>query len=159
MTEGIYMCICTLMTDTQTLEPMRAINCTCANLRMASRAVTQLYSSVLGPSGLKGSQFTLISWLAKKGPLAMNELAGFLVTDRTTLTRNLKPLERKGLVEITPGEDRRVRMVSITDAGRATFERAKPLWAEAQAAMVERLGESDWRKLIEALRTTVAAVR
>ena len=153
------MCIYTFMMATQKLEPMLAINCTCANLRMASRVVTQLYSTALGPSGLNGSQFTLISWLAKKGPLAMNELAAFLVTDRTTLTRNLEPLQRKGLVEITPGEDRRVRMVSITDAGRATFERAKPLWAGAQAAMVERLGDKDWRKLIEALHTTVAAVR
>ena len=89
----------------------------------------------------------------------MNELAGFLVTDRTTLTRNLKPLERKGLVEIVPGEDRRVRMVSITDAGRIAFERAKPLWAEAQAAMVERLGDEDWQALITVLRTTVAAIR
>ena len=138
---------------------MRAINCTNANLRMASRAVTRFYSSVLGPSGLKGSQFSLLSWLANKGPLSMNELAGFRVTDRTTLTRSLKPLERKGLVEIVPGEDRRVRMVSITDAGRTAFERAKPLWAEAQAAMIERLGDKDWRKLIEALRSTVAAVR
>ncbi|MHA1536297.1 MAG: MarR family winged helix-turn-helix transcriptional regulator [Alphaproteobacteria bacterium] len=147
------------MTDKQILEPMDAFNCTCANLRMATRAVTQLYSSVLGPSGLRGSQFTLISWLARKGPLSMNELAGFLVTDRTTLTRNLGPLEREGLVEIAPGEDRRVRMVSITEAGRAVYERAKPLWAEAQTAMVERLGDKDWRKLIEALRATVAAVR
>lgn len=147
------------MMDKQAFEPMRAINCTNANLRMASRVVTQFYSSVLGPSGLKGSQFSLLSWLANKGPMSMNELAGFLVTDRTTLTRNLKPIERKGLVEIVPGEDRRVRMVSITDAGRLAFERAKPLWAEAQAAMVERLGDKDWRKLIEALRSTVAAVR
>lgn len=147
------------MTDTQTLEPMRAINCTCANLRMASRVVTRLYSSILGPSGLKGSQFSLLSWLAKKGPLAMNELAGVLVTDRTTLTRNLGPLRRKGLIEIAPGEDKRVRMVSITEAGRATYQRAKPLWAEAQAAMVDRLGDEEWRKLIEALRATVAAVR
>lgn len=147
------------MTDTQAPDPMQAINCTCANLRMATRAVTRLYSSVLGPSGLKGSQFTLISWLAKKGPMSMNELAGFLVTDRTTLTRNLKPLQRKGLVEITPGEDRRMRMVSITEAGLATYRRAKPLWAEAQTAMVDRLGKEDWRKLIEALRSTVAAVR
>ena len=153
------MCICTLMMDAQTLEPMLGINCTCANLRMASRVVTQLYSTVLGPSGLNGSQFTLISWLAKKGPLSMNELAGIVVTDRTTLTRNLGPLQRKGLVDIAPGEDRRVRMVSITEAGRATYQRAKQLWAEAQATMVERLGETDWGKLIEALRATVAAVR
>ncbi len=138
---------------------MLAANCTCANLRMAARAVTQFYSSVLSPSGLKGSQFSLLSWLANKGPLSMNALAGFLVTDRTTLTRNLKPIERKGLVEIVPGEDRRVRMVSITDAGRTAYERAKPLWAEAQAAMVERLGDKDWRKLIKVLRSTVAAVR
>jgi DNA-binding MarR family transcriptional regulator len=147
------------MTDTHPFEPMRAINCTNANLRMASRAVTRFYSSVLRPSGLKGSQFSLLSWLSNKGPLSMNELAGFLVTDRTTLTRNLKPLERKGLVEIVPGEDRRVRMVSFTDAGRIAFERAKPLWAEAQAAMVERLGDEDWQALITVLRTTVAAIR
>lgn len=153
------MCNYTHMTDTPTLEPMHGINCTCANLRMATRVVTQLYSSVLGPSGLKGSQFSLLSWLFRKGPLAMNELAGILVTDRTTLTRNLKPLERKGLVEIAPGEDRRVRMVSITGTGRAAYQRAQPLWAEAQAAMVERLGDRDWQILIKVLRTTVAAVR
>lgn len=145
--------------NTQTLEPMQTINCTCANLRMATRAVTQFYNTVLGESGLKGSQFTLLSWLAKQGPLAMNALAGFLVTDRTTLTRNLGPLEREGLVEIAPGEDRRVRMVSITEAGRAALDRAKPLWAKAQATMVERLGDEDWQRLIGVLRETVAAVR
>jgi len=140
-------------------DPAAAANCTALNLRMATRAVSQFYDAAIAESGLTGTQYSLLAVASRAGPLPMSRLAGALVMDRTTLSRNLKPLERAGLVTVVPGEDRRSRQVTVTEAGRAAHDRAKPLWAKAQASVVERLGEDDWAVLIAGLRKAVAAVR
>src|SRR4051812_38930012 len=90
--------------------------CTCFNLRKAARAVTQLYDEVMRPTGLRATQFSLLSvvWIA--GRISITALAEAAVMDRTTLKRNLELLERAGLVRIQPGEDARVREVSLTPA-------------------------------------------
>ncbi|HEY9847811.1 MAG TPA: MarR family transcriptional regulator, partial [Candidatus Caenarcaniphilales bacterium] len=88
--------------------------CACFNLRKASRAVTQLYDKVLQPSGLLATQFTLLSAIALTGSVTITRLAQELVMDRTTLARNLKPLERQGLIQIKPGQDQRTRIVTLT---------------------------------------------
>jgi DNA-binding transcriptional ArsR family regulator len=95
-------------------------HCACFNLRRAARAVTQLYDHTLAPSGLRATQVTLLVALAKAGPVPFTRLASALGMDRTTLTRNLAPLERDGFVTQSPGADRRVKLVRITDAGLAT---------------------------------------
>jgi DNA-binding MarR family transcriptional regulator len=106
--------------------------CTCFNLRKASRAVTQKFDEILKPSGLLVTQFTVLVAVAMSEAKTINELAEILVMDRTTLTRNLKPLEREGWLKIEPGQDRRTRIVRLTDDGKATLTKALPLWKQAQ---------------------------
>jgi DNA-binding MarR family transcriptional regulator len=136
-----------------------ANTCTCFNLRKASRAVTQLFDEKLKPSGLLVTQFTILVAVSNAGSGTMNDLAKGLVMDRTTLTRNLKPLERQGLIEIQPGKDQRVRVVSLTDAGRATLAKALPLWEQAQACVLEKMGQERWSALLSSLSDTTSLVR
>ncbi len=117
--------------------------CTCFRMRGAARRVTQIYSGHLAPVGLKISQFSLLAFVVARGPLAVGELAGLLATDRTTLTRNLRPLLASGVVARAEAGDRRRHELVATTAGRALFKRALPLWAaaeqEVRAAMGTRL--------------------
>ena len=114
--------------------------CACFKLRRAARAVTQLYDSALRGAGLRTTQFSILGMLYGLSPLCMHELAERLGADRTTLTRNLRPLERDGLVIVRPGLDRRVREVEITAAGREAIRRAVPLWRNVQQEMRAKLG-------------------
>ncbi len=132
-------------------------DCTCANLRKAARIVTQAYDVALQPSGLKATQFILLANLVEQGDMPLTQLAEALVMDRTTLTRNLKPLLRKGLVRIEQEEDLRVRKVSLTGDGLRSVEEARPLWEEIQARIGKRLGDDRWSGLIEDLGATVEA--
>src|SRR5829696_8230036 len=93
-----------------------ARTCACANLRKAARAVTQLFDEALAPSDLRATQFTLLVTSRLTGESTINELAERMAMDRTTLSRNLKPLVRNGLLEVRPGEDGRTRLVRITSA-------------------------------------------
>ena len=133
--------------------------CTCTRLRMAARAVTQTYDAMLQPSGLRATQFTLLAALATIGDAPLTQLADRLVMDRTTLTRNLKPLVGEGLVAIAADADRRIRRVHLTKAGRQAFETALPLWQRAQAGLVERFGQTRWAGLLDDLDAAVAAVQ
>jgi DNA-binding MarR family transcriptional regulator len=130
--------------------------CTCANLRKATRMVTQAYDTALQPSGLKATQFTLLSVLENCGPLPLTQLAAALVMDRTTLTRNLKPLVANGFVAIEPAADQRVRQVVLTSAGRRVWRAARPHWETAQSKFVERLGVERWSGLIDDLAAVTA---
>jgi len=128
--------------------------CTGSNLRRATRAVSRIYDEALGPAGLRGTQFSLLIALSffKEAPLL--RVAEELGLDRTTLTRNLQPLERAGLVASSPGKDQRVRLLRLTDAGQRTLQRAYPLWEEAQAKVVNALGQRRWMTLLEGLAAT-----
>ena len=143
------------------LEDLAQIPGTCANynLRRADRVITQLYDETLRPSGLKSTQFTLLTAVRLKEPIAINCLAGALFMDRTTLTRNLRPLQKEGWVVIAPGQDRRVREVSLTADGRQVLDRAYPLWQQAQAHIAERLGVERMEHLLGDLAATVRAIR
>src|SRR5262245_62545699 len=124
-----------------------AATCAAAGLRRADRAVTQLYARALAPSGLQPTQFTLLTACEVAGDIPITALAETLVMDRTTLARNLKPLEREGLVRVAVGDeqggrsDRRVRVVQLTEQGREALRQALPLWEEAQARVVGGLGQ------------------
>lgn len=133
-----------------------AATCFCMNIRKASRVITQLYDEALKPSGLLVSQFTVLVALASVGSITMTQLAEALVMDRTTLTRNLKPLEREGLVRIESGQDQRTRVLSLTNAGQAALEKALPLWQEVQIQVVERLGQEQCTLLLTGLLNTVS---
>lgn len=134
-------------------------SCTCQNLRQATRVVTRHYEQVLEPIGLKFTQLPVLAAAAAMGPVPMSRLAEALVMDRTTLTRNLQPLERAGLVRVTPGNDRRARLVTATVQGLETLDAALPLWKQAQSGMVETLGRFKWGVLMDNLRLTVNATR
>src|SRR5919106_4818042 len=95
------------MTTLDNAALLEASRCACFNLRKATRAVTQLYDDALRPSGLRCTQFSLLTLLRASGTVAMTELAEDAVMDRTTLARNLDILEREGLVRVRPGEDAR----------------------------------------------------
>ena len=134
----------------------QAPECTCFNLRKAARAVTQYYDGALKPSGLRATQFTLLAAIYNAGPITIKRLAERLIMDRTTLTRNLRPLEKQGLIESASGEDRRTRAVTLTDRGREVLAQALPLWERAQEEVVGKLGHERWRDLLEHLSATVA---
>jgi DNA-binding MarR family transcriptional regulator len=114
--------------------------CACANLRKAARAVTQVFDEALAPSGLRVTQFTLLVTNRLAGESTINKLAEKMAMDRTTLSRNLKPLARSGLLEVQPGEDGRTRLVRITQAGEQALEVAYPLWRQAQQKTLSALG-------------------
>ncbi len=101
-------------------------NCTCFGLRKAARAVTQMYDQALKPSGLRATQLSLLAVTERAGPRRMAEIAELLVMDRTTLTRNLKPLLDRGLLKSIEGSDRRRRPIAITAEGRAALAQALP---------------------------------
>lgn len=130
---------------------LKPVNCACFNLRRAARQVTRTYDRAMKPTGLQATQFTLLSVLSGSPDdcgVAMNDLAGRLGMDRTTLTRNLAPAERAGWVAVSPGADRRERRVSLTSAGRAKVDAAMPHWRAAQRAVLKQLGSSDLARLI-----------
>jgi DNA-binding MarR family transcriptional regulator len=122
--------------------------CTCFALRRAARVMSQHYARHLRPTGLRGTQFTLLATLATAGPMPMNRMARRLDVERTTLTRNLKPLVTKGWVTITEDEDRRVHMVSITAKGRAVVRAALPAWHKAQETAHAKLAELRLERLL-----------
>jgi len=133
-----------------------ATECSAARLRRASRALSRLYDEILEPSGLRGTQFSVLVALSLTGGAPLLRLAEELGLDRTTMTRNLAPLERDGLVVSAPGPDKRVRLIQLTDAGRRTLAKALPLWEKAQQQVVETLGEQRWRGLMQALQAAQA---
>jgi DNA-binding MarR family transcriptional regulator len=132
--------------------------CVCFHLRRAARAVTQTYERALAPSGLQPGQFSLLTVLHRSGPRPLSVLAELMGMDRTTLTRNIRPLERDGLVRVKAGDkqDQRIRRVGLTAAGEKRWQEAEPLWAQAHRHMVEGLGDG-WPALRDQLTSAIAA--
>ena len=113
--------------------------CLCLHLQRAARAVARRFDAAFRPLGLTSGQFSLLMSLNRPQPPTIGGLATLLAMDRTTLTANLKPLERRGLVRVTIDHaDRRSRRLSLTPAGRALLANAIPVWRETHAA-VDRL--------------------
>ena len=126
--------------------------CLCFNLRRAYRVVSSLYDETFRPLGLRTGQLAVIEMAAKVGPLTICQLAQATTTDRTTLTRNLKPLERGGFIKVISGSaDRREREVVITQKGKAVLEQAFPMWKKVQAKIQDKLGRGRAQKLIHEL--------
>jgi DNA-binding MarR family transcriptional regulator len=118
-----------------------AASCACNNLRRAARAVTNYYDAVIKQrSGLRITQVTMLVVCYLGGQQTIGEVAERLGVDRTTLTRNLKPLEAEGLVTVAPGSDQRTRLVALTPEGERALHAVLPLWEQAQAHMVEGIG-------------------
>ena len=115
--------------------------CHCLAVRQAARHVTQFYDRFMAPFGLRSTQFSILSMLRRAGPLSINALAAALVMDRTTLGRNIRPLQRGGLVTAVVGkDDRRSRQLRLTPRGRARIVAARKGWTRAQAGFEAAFG-------------------
>ncbi len=129
--------------------------CNCLAIRQAARHVTQFYDQFLAPIGLRTTQFSILAKLKRLGPMPINVLARELVMDRTTLGRNILPLEREGLIAIMPGRsDRRSKELRLTDAGATRLKAAVKKWALAQGQFEATFGN---RRTVE-LRALLQAV-
>ncbi len=125
-------------------------------LRQASRRLSQIYDRHLAGTGLTGSQYSILSRLARLGPMTIGRLAEALVLDRTALGRAIKPLQRDRLVAVAAGEDARVRQVSLTVRGKAKFEAAREQWLKAQDEFETAFGAENAAALRATLRRVAA---
>lgn len=124
--------------------------CICTSLRQAAQASTALYDRMLAPSGLKVTMFRLLRRIEASPDVTITRLADLVGLDRSTLGRNLKVLERQGLLELPPHADARARSMVLTPAGKLALERAMPLWAKVQADIKAALG-ADLDHLLDTL--------
>lgn len=129
--------------------------CLCFALRKASRSVTRLYDEALRDAGISINQFSLLLTIACKAPVSVNTLAASAAMDQSTLSRNLRPLEKKGLIQLRPGADRRQRLVRLSARGRRVIARAYPLWKEAQVRAEAVLGGRRFGRLLADLQATI----
>jgi DNA-binding MarR family transcriptional regulator len=133
--------------------------CACFNVRKAARAITRLYDSALQRSGVRSTQFTVLVAVAQWGPVSIGALADTLVSDRTTLTRNLRQMQRQGLLEISERSGMRHRFVTLSASGRRALARSLPRWREIQRRFVKEVGASDWSALQSELERLAVAAR
>lgn len=126
--------------------------CNCINLRRASRAITQFYDELLRPSGLKVTQYSLLSHLRRLGPLSMNEFSQAIRLERTTLVRNLKLLERMGLISILAAKNSQAYQICITDSGLESLNSAFPYWQQAQKRIKDLLTDEEFLVFLGALQ-------
>ena len=141
--------------DTETYAEILA-TCACLQLRKANRVTTQLYDEALRPVGLRSTQLPIIVTLAARGPLAVKDLADSLMLERTTLLRNLRPLQRRGLIEVGREDGKRTHRATLTAAGHEAAAAAVPLWARAQTRVTDELGSSESVDLRRALSRLVS---
>lgn len=133
--------------------------CTCFNFRKATRVVTQLYDDRMRSSGLRATQFALLVHAYAMGPVALTKLAEAMVTDRTTLARNLEPLEKNGLIEVEDGEDRRTRIVDITEEGRKKLAVVFPIWKKTQEEIKTIMGRDIWSSMMSQVSLLVNQIQ
>jgi len=118
--------------------------CLCLHLQRASRAIGRCFDEALRPLDLTNGQYSLLMALNRPEPPRMGDIAKLLVMDRTTLTANLKPLERRGLITVAVDpKDRRSRRPALTDAGRALLVDAVPVWRRTHDEIDVRLASGD----------------
>ena len=134
---------------------------TCAgfNFRKAARSVTQLFDQTLAPTGLRSTQLVILVTGQLLGPCSIARLCGELVMDRSTLTRNLKPLLSMGMLQLSKSENGKHKSVEVTDSGRAALVKASPYWERAETHLVGRFGPDRWNRIMVDLLTIVEATR
>ena len=136
----------------QTQEPEKSSSpCNCLNLRRAALSMTKLYDDYLVPSGLTVSQFSLLKYVKFLGPLSVSELADKIRLDRTTLVRNLLPLEDAGFIVDVSAPGTRGRALELTKRGVEKYEEAEKLWNNAQDYVGQALGKDDLEQLTSLL--------
>lgn len=135
-----------------------ARTCLAGNLRRLSRAVSKAYDEALRPSGLRGTQFNLMTAIILMGPVTISKLAEVLAMDRTTLTRNLGPLQKQKLIDISPGDDLRIRIVAMTEEGNQMYQQAISLWSSVQDEIENKLGKQLVKSLLSDLKAAAKLV-
>lgn len=123
-----------------------ANSCFCYKTRAASRTITRLYDDALKSTGLKANQFSMLVAINIQASVSISNLADSLCMERTTLTRNLKPLEKEGLITLSHGVGR-IRYASLTTNGKSTLDAAKPLWQQTQDKIQTMIGEQNMTSL------------
>jgi DNA-binding MarR family transcriptional regulator len=121
-------------------DSLPTLPCTCATLRRASRALTQLYDEALRPLGLRATQFTVLQALSLAGEVSQGELGQLLAMDSTTLTRTLGIMGQHGWIAKRRGQDRREWRMRLSKSGEAQLKRALPYWQKAQSRLRAQLG-------------------
>ncbi len=134
-----------------TLEQEILSTCLCHKARMAARTITRSYDEALRPAGLRSTQMLVLVAIASDGAISITELAQSMGMDRSTLTRNLGPLQEEQLVEIGQEGWRRSRTLAITEKGRCRLREALPLWRQAQQNLKKALGDDQWPFIQHAL--------
>ena len=130
--------------------------CACHKVRMAARTLTRAYDDSLRPTGLRATQVAVLAAIAAEGAMSIAALAETIGMDRTTLTRNLRPLARAGLVAIGDEGFRRSRTLSLTRRGTAKLQAALPHWQRAQEKLQQHLGKT-WAAVHRALEALAGA--
>jgi DNA-binding MarR family transcriptional regulator len=138
-----------------TNSPLKPEDCNCFMARSAARHVTQLYDQFLAPVGLHVTQFSILAKLKRLGPVTINALAKEMVMDRTTLGRNVLPLERDGLIKIeASATDGRAKELHLTKAGEKRLLAGLKAWEQAQTRFDSRFGAkraADFRAMLRAV--------
>ena len=136
----------------------KAEDCNCFAVRSAARHVSQFYDQLLMPVRLRTTQFSILAKLKRHGPLTINALAEQMVMDRTTLGRNILPLERDGLIQIRPvPTDHRAKELHLTSAGDKRLQAGVKAWAHAQSQFEATFGAKRAAELRAMLRSVVAS--
>ncbi len=132
------------------------LGCSSQKVRVLSRRISQHFDHIVASSGLKTTQYSLLTTVARLGPLRPIDLARAMNLDASTLTRNLQPLIGAGWVAVGPGNDERSRLVEATPAGRAKRAEAQRAWKRAQLAFNTRIGEAAVMRLHAAVEECMA---
>lgn len=154
------------MQPTASAKPARAAvnaetaprGCSSLKLRQLSRRVSQHFDRIVASTGLKTTQYSLLSNIVQLEPVHPGDLADRMEMDASTLTRNLQPLVTQGWVVVGPGDDGRSRYVSATDAGRAKRSEAQREWKRAQLAFNARIGDARVARLHALIDECLAAL-
>jgi DNA-binding MarR family transcriptional regulator len=134
-------------------------DCACEGLRRAARAVSKVYARALAGVGLTATQLAILVATRLHGALPLSRLAQALHLDRTSLYRAVRPLARKGYLEIGPGRTERERVATVTARGERVLEEALPVWERTQQRFVDALGPRTWTALSSSVRQVVAVAR
>lgn len=126
-------------------SPKNKDECVCRLMRDSARALTNAYDKALAPSGLRSTQFTLLSVLARHSEASVNQLSELLGIDQTTTTRNISILEDAGLIVRVPHTDPRVKLMKLTAKGKQKSKVAAECWQELQNHVVASVSEADWK--------------
>jgi DNA-binding MarR family transcriptional regulator len=134
-------------------------SCACQRVRTAARAVTRAYDEALRPTGLRATQLAVLVAIAADDALSITAAAEVMGMDRSTLVRNLRPLEAEGLIALGPEGRWRSRALEITEKGRSRLREALPLWERAQQTLHGKLGDRSWDRVRSSLDDLIRAAR